>query len=91
MNGQHRINTRSVTWQQVDEEVVVLDLAESRYLALNDSAAVLWNGLVEGAEAGVADDDLTDLLVRTFGIDTGRAGDDVRAFLERGMLLGLVE
>ncbi len=91
MNGRHRIKSDSLSWQQVDDEVVVLDLDRSAYLALNGSAAVLWHGLAERPEDGVDDDELVARLVGTYGIPAERARVDVEQFLHESMSLGLVE
>ncbi len=91
MSTSHRIRTSALSWQQVDDEVVVLDLDRSVYLALNGSAAVLWNKLAEGGDDGVGDDSLTAELVSAFGIDAERASTSVAGFLDRSRSLGLVE
>jgi hypothetical protein len=81
-----RIRRGEVNWQELDDEVVVLDLASSEYLRLNGSAALLWRRLVDGAEI----DDLAELLVGTYGIDPSIASSDAASFTrqleERGLL-----
>jgi hypothetical protein len=79
VNPAPRIKSSSVTWQQVDSEVVVLDLARSSYLALDDSAAVLWNRLAESAGDPVPAEALTTLLASRYGIATDQARADVTA------------
>jgi hypothetical protein len=66
--------------------LVALDLRESRYLAVNRTGKVLWEGLADGATR----DDLVERLVDTFGVDRARAETDVDTFTaeleSRGLL-----
>ena len=75
-----------VEWQQVDDEVVVLDLGTSVYLGVNDSGAVLWP-LVASGSTQIR---LIDALASRFGIDDERARVDVKAFVDRLRSLSLV-
>lgn len=76
-----------VEWQQVDDEVVVLDLNASAYLAVNDTGAVLWPLVAEGASERRLAEELTARL----GIDGEPARTDVAAFVDRLRSLRLVE
>lgn len=67
-----------LTWQQVDDEVVVLDLEASKYLSFNGAAGVLWNAM---ADESRSDAELADLLVAAFAIGRDTAERDVRAFV----------
>jgi hypothetical protein len=75
-----------VEWQPVDDEVVVLDLATSSYLAVNDTAAVLWPLVA----AGATEMRLVDELTRQFQVEAASAEADVSAFVERLRSLALV-
>ncbi len=74
-------------WREVEGELVVLDLRESRYLSINRTGRVLWGALVEGATR----DQLIDRLVDGFDVDRDQAAADVDAFADhlesRGLLL----
>ena len=76
-----------VEWQHVDDEVVVLDLNSSTYMALNDTGSVLWPLVA----AGTTEAELVDALSSRFTIEPGRARADIGAFLERLWSLSLVE
>lgn len=65
-----------VDWREVEGELVVLDLRESRYLAINPTGRILWTALVEGATRN----ELIDRLIEAFDIDRVRAAEDVDAF-----------
>jgi hypothetical protein len=65
-----------VDWREVEGELVVLDLRDSRYLAINRTGQVLWGALVEGA----TQDELIERLMEAFGIERARAAADVEAF-----------
>jgi hypothetical protein len=74
-------------WREVEGELVVLDLRESRYLAINRTGRALWGTLVEGATR----DQLVDRLVDGFDVERNQAAADVDAFTaeleSRGLLL----
>lgn len=75
-----------ISWQAVDGEIVVLDLAAANYLHLNGSAALLWRGLAEGHEPR----ELARTLQAAYGIDREVADADVRAFLDELQQRGLL-
>ncbi len=81
-----RLNSGAVEWREVDGEVVVLDLARSKYLAVNESGSALWALLAAGATR----DALVARLRDGFGLAPERAAADVDAFLAdlagRGLL-----
>jgi Coenzyme PQQ synthesis protein D (PqqD) len=84
-----RLTLRSadLDWREVEGELVVLDLRESRYLAINRTGRILWTNLVEGATR----QDLIDQLAEAFDINPARAANDVDAFTaeleSRGLLV----
>src|SRR3954447_20626050 len=43
-----RVREHDLTWREVDDEVVVLDLDGQRYLSINASGVDLWKLAVEG-------------------------------------------
>ncbi len=82
-----RLREADVDWREVEGELVVLDLRESRYLAINRTGQVLWTALATGATKDV----LIERLIEAFGIDRARAVADVEAFTSelesRGLLV----
>ena len=82
-----KLRDQDLEWREVEGDLVVLDLRESRYLAINRTGQALWAALVEGA----TQDDLIARLVKTFDIERTRAAADVAAFTteleSRGLLL----
>lgn len=84
---QARLRADDLTWQFVDDTVVVLDLRSSQYLELNASGAALFARLADGATA----DDLATDLVERYGISHGQAAADVQAFLGALRAQGLLE
>lgn len=73
-----RIRTERLTWREIDDELVALDLEQSTYFTANATAAVLMKGLADG---GVSVEDLVDLLLHHFDVEPERARVDVDAFL----------
>jgi Coenzyme PQQ synthesis protein D (PqqD) len=82
-----KLRDADLEWREVEGDLVVLDLRESRYLAINRTGQALWAALIEGA----TQDDLIARLVETFDIERARAAADVAAFTteleSRGLLL----
>ena len=82
-----RLREAEVDWREVEGELVVLDLRESRYLAINRTGQILWRALANGATK----DALIERLIEAFGIDRARAVADVEAFTSeldsRGLLV----
>jgi Coenzyme PQQ synthesis protein D (PqqD) len=81
-----RLDETGLSWVETDDGMVVLDLATSRYLAVNESGRRLWPVLVQGSTR----DALADTLVTAFGVDAEQALADVDAFVaaltQRGLL-----
>ena len=68
-----QLRSSGLTWQVVDEEVVVLDLDGSVYLRLNGSGRLLWERLSTPTTA----EQLSTALVDAYGIDAETASRDV--------------
>ena len=69
----------NVTWQEIDGELVVLDMARSVYLTTNRTGAFLAKELRE--ERGR--DELISALVAEYEIEHDVAARDVDSFLEQ--------
>ena len=72
-----RLRVEGLTWQRIDDDIVVLDLDGSSYLKLNASGAALWEALADGCDH----DGLVSLLVERYEIASADADRDVRAFI----------
>ncbi len=72
-----RLRTDDITWREVDDEIVILDLRGSLYHSVNQVGALLWPEL----EAGVAKARLVDRLREVYDVDRATAETDVTAFL----------
>ena len=82
-----KMRSDGVSWQELDGELVLLDLATSAYLTTNEAGTLLAKTLVDGTNHEA----LVDALVSTYRIDDERARADVDDFLrqlrERGLLV----
>jgi hypothetical protein len=67
----------AITWRIVDGEVIALDRRTWAYITINESGAVLWPCLLEGASR----DELVARLVDAYGIAPETASEDVAGFL----------
>ena len=72
-----KLRAEAVDWREVEGQVVALDRAGSVYLAINQSGAVLWPAIVEGATRAR----LVQILLDTFDVDPARAATDVDSFV----------
>ena len=76
-----------VEWQRVDDEVVVLDLNSSAYLAVNGTGAALWRLIA----AGTTERELVEELTDRFPVDVDQAHADVMQFTSQLRDLALLE
>lgn len=82
-----RLRGEDLTWQEIDGELVILDLARSSYLTTNGTGAFLAKLLVEERST----DDLVAALTAEYGIDAEQARSDADAFVAELTRLGLLE
>jgi len=73
-----KLREDEVVWQDVDDDLVVLDLRSSTYFKLNGTGALLWDLLREPT----SQQDLVEALMSKYGIDEDRATSDVDAFID---------
>ncbi len=76
-----------VEWQHIDDEVVVLDLSSSAYLAVNGTGAALWRLVA----AGTTERQLVEELMARFAVDVDQAHADVIRFTTQLRDLALLE
>ena len=81
-----RLREEDLSWRQIDAEIVAVDVVKSTYLSANESGAILWSLLVDGATRV----ELATALQDRYGIDRARAEADADAFVaaleSRGLL-----
>ncbi|MEZ0165663.1 PqqD family protein [Kineococcus sp. LSe6-4] len=72
------IRTRAdLVWQEVDDQVVVLDPGTSTYHGVTGAGTTLWPLLVRGTTRA----ELVAELRSVFSVEAARAEDDVEVFL----------
>ena len=87
-NLHYRARTENLSWRNVGEEAVILDLETSEYLTLNSTAAVLWEMLCAGpATSG----DLVDRVLLDFDVRHEEAEADVQSFIQSCLSRGLIQ
>ena len=74
---QLRLRSDKLEWREVEGEIVALDLESSKYLSVNQTGALLWPALADGATRP----ELIARLVQTFEIDQDTAAKDLDSFL----------
>ena len=72
-----KLRADDLAWENVDDEIIVLDSRASRYYRLNGSGALLWTMLDDGASRA----DMVSKLLRTYSIDEDVATNDVDTFM----------
>lgn len=80
------VRQNDLVWREVDDEIVILDSKQSRYLSLNNAGRLLWLHLVDGASRS----ELADVLEQAYGLAPERAAADTQAFLSTLGDLGLM-
>jgi hypothetical protein len=73
-----RLRDDAVRWREIEQEIVAVDLGRSDYVSTNESGVLLWRRLA----VGTTRQQLVEELVSAFGIDRGRASEDVGRFLD---------
>jgi hypothetical protein len=76
----------SVHARRFDDELVVLDLAQGEYFALDEVGARVWEGLAAGWSLG----GLCDAMVSTYDVDRDTLCEDVASFAESLVASGLL-
>ncbi len=74
-----RLRTEDLVWQDLDDDLVILDLRASTYLRLNDTAAVLFRELDRTGSTEA----LVTKLRSEYEVATEDAERDVQSFLSR--------
>ena len=72
-----RLDPAAVQWRLLEDEVLAVDFANSRYLGVNPSGALLWPLLAEGTTAP----QLVSALTERWGLEPARASGDVDSFI----------
>ncbi|MCB1270299.1 MAG: PqqD family protein [Microthrixaceae bacterium] len=87
-SGMSYTHAAGLTWDRVEDRVVVLDTSGSEMITLNPVASMLWPRLVPRASA----DDLVQVLSEEFStVPEQQIRDDVAAFIEELLGEGLLE
>jgi Coenzyme PQQ synthesis protein D (PqqD) len=73
-------------WQQVGDEVVLLDADGGEYHGLDDVGSNMWKALEESPDVATAFVRLRD----TYEVDEQTLRDDLAEFVERLVALGLL-
>jgi hypothetical protein len=81
MSDPSRLALRSedLMWRVVDDDVVALDFAASKYFATNRAGTLLWERLRSGATRS----DLVQVMCDRYGIDSEQAGREVDDFVNQ--------
>lgn len=68
-----------ISWRRVAAEIVILDLKTSDYFSLNETAALAWERLLEGASV----EEAAESLSRRYKTDPDDAVKHVRALVQK--------
>jgi coenzyme PQQ synthesis protein D (PqqD) len=72
-----KIRDADMSWRQVGDEVIVLDLRSNAYLSINETGTALWEMLVDGSTPAT----MAERLMSEFSVGEARARADVEAFV----------
>lgn len=82
-----QLRREDLTWQELDDETIVLDLRSSKYFVINRTGTQLWRLLAREATA----DDLTAELVAVYGLSSAVARAQADEFIDGLRRSGLLE
>lgn len=82
-----RLRSTDVSWEEVDDTVVILDLQSSRYLEVNRTGGVLLGLLADGTTVEA----MAQALQGRYAVDAERALTDAGAFVDLLSREGLLE
>ena len=82
-----RLRDNAISWRDVEQEVIVLDLESGDYFSFLGSARTIWLALSGGSSL----DEAAALLVETYGIGHGDAASDVVEFVANLERRGFIE
>lgn len=85
-DGALKVDSDRAIWQEVGEEVIVLDVSSATYFSLNGSGKLLWQKLDKGASVG----ELVETLVEAYAISRDQAEVDAATFIRSLVDSGLV-
>jgi len=77
LNEVLRLKDDEIVWRLVDNEIVILHRGDWQYLTVNETGAILWNRLLDGANRA----DLVSSLIGQYDVDEETAAGDVDTFL----------
>jgi hypothetical protein len=72
-----RLRESSLSWRELDANIVVLDLVDSSYLTVSGSGAVIWKLLAQGTTVP----EIESALLDEYDVDVATASEDVTSFL----------
>jgi hypothetical protein len=72
------LRSQDLTWNQIDDEIVILDGRQAVYLAVTGSGALLWRMLAARATR----EELVEAVLCAYDVAEQRAADDTDAFLD---------
>jgi hypothetical protein len=72
-----RLDNARITWREIEDEAIAIDLDSAQYLSINKSGV----GLLERLTAGTTYQEMADHLQREFGIEPDTALRDAMAFV----------
>lgn len=87
LGGDVRLRGVDLAWREIDGDLVILDLRESKYLTSNASGAVLMKALTEERTEA----ELAQCLMDACSIPAEQARRDVQSFVEALATGGLLE
>jgi hypothetical protein len=85
--GAWKQRTQDLSWREMDDQAIILDLRSASYLRLNGSALTLWERLEDAATLA----ELATTLSQRFDVTAEVANRDATEFLTAALSAGLVE
>ncbi len=78
MERTYQLRKAELTWRQVGDAIVILDLSDSSYLSVSGAGRVIWERLDGGATLA----ELVATVMEVFDVSEALAAADTSLFLE---------
>ncbi len=78
MERTYQLRKAELTWREVGDAIVILDLSDSSYLSVSGAGRVIWDRLDSGATLA----ELVAAVVEVFDVSEALAASDTSSFLD---------
>jgi len=83
----HKIDKERVVWGEMDGEALLLDLVSGAYFSLDELGKLIWEKLGEGQ----SEEEIVQAITSTYNVDEATSREDLKEFLGKLQVSGLLQ